>query len=470
VATLVAIAATSVLSSPRMACAQPLEVLHSFSGRPMDGEGPTSLIQTPDGDFYSTTFAGGTSNFGTIFRMTPEGRVTILYSFSDAPNGWGVLPNSLIQGTDGNFYGYTIYGGAADKGSLFRMTPDGTVAILHSFSGPPTDGALPSSLIHATDGSFYGTTSRGGPPSASNPHGYGTAFRMTSTGIVSILHEFTGAPGDGWGPGGLIQATDGNFFGLTGEGGDRHVGTAFKMTPEGTVTTLHMFSDAPDAANPASLIQTPDGNFYGTTVSGGAWSKGTVFKMTPEGTVTILYSFKDDGDGEYPTHLIRATDGNLWGVTISGRPFWGGTVFKMSPTGTVSIPYAFEYVRGGSGFIQAQDGSFYGTAGGGAFDLGAVYRLTFPAEIMTPAPGSRLTGSTVLFEWTTGIATTAYGLSVGTTVGGWELFDKEEGTALSNTVTGLPTDGTTVYVRLWSLTNGAWRFNDYTYLAATGTP
>src|SRR5579871_3032975 len=204
--------------------------------------------------------------------------VTDLYTFS-APNGAAPLAG-LIQGTDGNLYGTTYNGGTGGFGTVFKITTSGTLTSLYSFSG--SDGANPrAGLIQATDGNLYGTTTGGG---AGNN---GTVFKITTSGTLTSLYSFSGSDGaDPWAS--LIQATDGNLYGTTRHGGASGYGTVFKITTAGTLTTLHSFTDIDGAYPAAALIQATDGNLYGTTIGQphpSGWGYGTVFKITTSGTL-----------------------------------------------------------------------------------------------------------------------------------------------------------------------------------------
>jgi uncharacterized repeat protein (TIGR03803 family) len=195
---------------------------------------------------------------------------TTLHSF-EITDGESPL-GGLAQGADGNFYGTTYYGGASDDGTVFQITPSGTLATLHSFEGNPTDGAEPQAgLVQATNGDFYGTTRIGGA------WGDGAIFKITPSGKLTMLHSFCSQAGcaDGANPeAGLVQATNGDLYGTTESYGDGSGGTVFKITSSGTLTTLYAFcskSGCTDGANPeAGLIQAADGDFYGTTFGGGA--------------------------------------------------------------------------------------------------------------------------------------------------------------------------------------------------------
>ena len=408
-----------VYTGTSLASAAQITTLHSFDSP----EGSTAaLIQATDGNFYGTTVEGGASTncgsgCGTVFKITPAGTLTTLHSFDSTD---GAYPfKGLIQATNGNFYGETQQGGTYNDGTVFKITPEGVLTTLHSFDG--TDGDLGlAGLVQATDGNLYGTTFQGGA------HGGGTVFKMTTVGALTTLYSFCAQTNcvDGSGPAaGLIQATDGNFYGTTCCGGAFGDGTVFKITPGGVLTTLHSFDGTEGADPEAGLIQATDGNFYGMTVAGGAYRNcptfvdcGTVFKMTPSGMLTTLHSFKRGTGGSVPlAGLIHATDGNLYGTTFQGGtncPSGNcGTIFEITPEGTLETLYSFcaqtNCVDGAdpeAGLIQATDGNFYGTtsAGGAPGNYGTVFR--FPVvQRVTLMPTSVGFGNTVIN--TTSVAT-----------------------------------------------------------------
>jgi uncharacterized repeat protein (TIGR03803 family) len=405
--------ATTAIALP----AQTFTTLFSFDSR--TGKDPyAGLVQATDGDFYGTTVYGGTNGAGTVFKITPSGTLTTLYSFCSQ----GVPPDctdganpyaGLIQATDGDFYGTTNAGGnnseacsndvlPAGCGTVFKITPSGTLTTLYSFCaqlGCP-DGLQPyAGLVLAGDGDFYGTTRFGGA-NCSRPCG-GTVFKITPSGTLTTLYSFCSQSGcaDGSRPeAGLVQATNGDFYGTTYEGGVTAEtarlggGTIFEITPSGTLTTLYSFCSqigCTDGAQPGyGLVQATNGDFYGTTANGGANSpNGTVFKITPSGTLTTLYNFCGCTDGEYPRALIQATNGDFYGTTsLGGGADGGGTVFKMTPSGMLTTLYSF-CSQGGfactdgdepdGGLVQATDGDFYGTTWtGGANGDGVVFSLS----------------------------------------------------------------------------------------------
>jgi uncharacterized repeat protein (TIGR03803 family) len=404
--------------------AQTLTTLASFTGS--DGDEPhAALVQGTDGNFYGTTNYGGPNAIGgTIFNISPGGALTTLYAFcgqsmcSDGDHSFG----GVIQASDGNFYGTTQGGGINDNGTVFQLTREGTFTTLYSFGGK--DGSAPTApLIQATNGDLYGTTAGGGR------YGAGTIFKMTLAGKLTTLHNFNGAHGAN--PVGmLVQASDGNFYGTTSGG----AGTVFEITPAGTLTTLHTFSGADGYSPVAGLVQAVNGNFYGTTSSGGAHGDGTVFEITPAGKLTVLHNFAGYGiDGANPgAGLVQATDRNFYGTTTKGGDADAGTVFKITPGGSLSTLYSFDGASGDlpySGLLQATDGAFYGTTGqGGADCCGTVYRLstglgpfvrTVPGsgKVGTPVVilGTNLTGATVVTFYGTPAAFTVVSSSEITT-------------------------------------------------------
>jgi uncharacterized repeat protein (TIGR03803 family) len=381
--------------------------LHGFAGSPSDGSNLSTLVLARDGNFYGTTVTGGPFNSscatnlngcGTVFKMTLSGALTVLHSFgADGTAPYPIYPYSpMIQGSDGNFYGTLtegtpapgrLWGGAA----VFKMTPAGGTTIIATLGGPSW-----AALLEAPDGYFYGTTAYGST-GAVDPGGFtgnGTVFKMSPSGALTYLHAFSGGS-DGKNPyGGLVRASDGNFYGTAATGGASNAGTVFKITAAGTLTTLHAFTGA-DGANPlAALTLASDGNFYGTAqFGGGAANAGTAFKITPAGAFTVLHTFTgvftSDGtppsraasDGYQPVAgLLQASDGNFYGTTAGGGPHGGGTAFRMASDGTYTQIYAFAgNAEGGSptaALVQGPDGALYGTSQyGGTYNKGAIFKM-----------------------------------------------------------------------------------------------
>jgi uncharacterized repeat protein (TIGR03803 family) len=314
--------------------AQTLSTLFSFNGT--DGGSPNrGLVQANNGDFYGTTFSGANGQ-GSVFEITPGGRETTLYSFcalSGCPDG--AFPDAgLVLGANGDLYGTTQSGGGAGgRGTVFKMNPSGTLATVFKFcaNGQCADGANPeAALIQASNGDFYGTTNEGGARGhCDSAQSCGTVFKLSPNGTLTTLYSFCAESSciDGNAPtGGLVHAPNGDFYGTTSFGGAYDEGTVFQITPGGTLTTLYSFcvqSQCADGQEPvAGLVLATDGNFYGTTYLGGAHGFGTFFQVSTSGTLTTLYSFcaqSDCTDGKYPEwELVQATDGNFYDATSEG--------------------------------------------------------------------------------------------------------------------------------------------------------
>jgi uncharacterized repeat protein (TIGR03803 family) len=375
-----------------------LTTLYSFCSQTncTDGAKPyAGLVQAANGDLYGTTSGGGANgNYGTVFKITQGGMLTTLYSFCSQTNCTdGATPFAgLVQAANGTFYG-TTYGGGANGGygTVFKITPTGTLTTLHRFNG--TDGATPyARLVQDTDGDFYGTTFFGGSNGNS-----GTIFKITPTGTLTTLHSFNGT--DGEGPvAGLVQAANGTFYGTTyGGGANGGYGTVFKITPTGTLTTLHSFNGTDGDQPYAGLVQAADGDFYGTTGAGGANEYGTIFKITPGGTLTTLYTFcsqTDCTDGALPyAGLVQDTDGDSYGTTwVGGSNITDdGTVFRLSvglgpfvkprpPYGKVGAAVKIL----GTNLTGATSVGFNGTA--------AVFEVVSSSEITTTVPAGASSG------------------------------------------------------------------------------
>jgi uncharacterized repeat protein (TIGR03803 family) len=363
-------------------------VLHSFSAAPGDGAEPWygSLLLAGDGNFYGLTYLGGAHDGGTAFKMTPAGVETVLWSFGNGNDGSAPY-DSLIQASDGNFYGTTNLGGLYQRGTVFKLTPAGVETVLWSF-GKVNDGDNPyGSLIQASDGNFYGMTYIGGMYSGYVGGIYrgGTVFKITPAGVETVLWSF-GNGNDGNMPyGNLIIGSDGSFYGMTYAGGANGEGIIFKITPAGEETVLWSFGGSGDGAHPGgSLILGTDGNFYGMTIDGGANNAGVIFKFTPGGAETVLHSFGNQGDGFDPTGaLIQAADGNFYGMNEIGGWTGRGTIYEITPSGNETVLYSFgeglnDAASDGEGafgdLTLGSDGTFYGmTSRGGADNQGTLF-------------------------------------------------------------------------------------------------
>ena len=382
--------------------AQTFTTLVDFDGN--DGAEPlAALVQGADGNLYGTTSMGGISNSqcfgscGTAFKITVAGSLTTMYEFCaqpDCTDGYDPI-GGLVLGTDGNFYGTTEYGGTTiAAGTVFKISRNGTLITLYNFCSKLycADGENSTApLFEAANGHFYGTTQLGGVYGT-----FGTAFEITPTGNLTTVFSFDKK--DGESPyGGLIQGSDGNFYGTTFDGGKGQgcfpdqggCGTAFRLTPGGKLTTVHSFCPSPtncsDGAQPqAGLIQATDGNLYGVTSNGATHGyAGTIFRIAPTGTTTTFYNFcaqpncADGGEPAAP--LIQGSDGNLYGTTLLGGDincnlgygYGCGTVFRITPQGSLTTLHTFESSDGAFplSLVQATNGTFYGvTNNGGTFN------------------------------------------------------------------------------------------------------
>ncbi len=334
------IVSTSNVTDVRVSCGAPAEVVLDLLSY-TEGTSPWgSLLFASDGNFYAMATNYGLLGFGAVLKVTSTSVVTVLYSFAggstDGANPYG----SLIEATDGNFYGMTSAGGASDKGVVIRITPAGTGTILHSFAGGAADGDTPlGSLIQGSDGYLYGMTEVGGTTNN------GTVFKMDLAGVETVLYSFGASPDDGVIPteAALVEGTDGNFYGTASGGGALGYGAIFSITPAGIETVLHSFSLAEGANPESSLTQARDGSFWGATVSGGAGGKGTVFKVTSTGALTVMHSFLGPPtDGTYGQGgLIQASDSHFYGMTYLGGASNNGAVYRITPTGVESLLYSF---------------------------------------------------------------------------------------------------------------------------------
>lgn len=355
-----------------------------------DGASPTSgLTLSTDGYFYGTTVNAGTSSYGTVFKITPSGILTILHNFTNS--GDGAYPYAPpIQGTDGNFYGTTSQTDIG-YGTVYKITSSGQFTTLYSFDS--THGSYPfAPLIQGTDGNFYGTTKTGG-----TNYGNGVVYKITSSGRLTVLSNFDQTHG-GQPISPLVQGNDGNFYGTTSVGGSTGDGVVFKITATGERTILHNLNKTVDGSTPyAGLVQATDGNLYGANSYGGTTDQGTIFRISPISPYPykVLYNF-DGATGANPdVTLLQKTDGILYGDTIRGgsgtqcgscgvfyslnvglKPF----VSLVSTSGKVGK--TIEIL--GQGFKGTTDVSFNGTA--------ATFKVSSATYLTATVPNGATTG------------------------------------------------------------------------------
>jgi uncharacterized repeat protein (TIGR03803 family) len=312
-------------------------VLYSFKGQP-DGTGPQGVIEDSANNFYGTTTKGGAYNGGTVFELSSTGIETVLYSFAASGTG-AVGPDSgVIQDSDGNLYGETYEGGTYTQGTVYKLSPSGTLTILYSFKGGANgDGGAPGGgLIRDSEGNLYGTAGAG-------PKGFGIVFEISPTGTETIIYSFKGGTTDGVSPtGGVVRDSEGNLYGTTSLGGTKNYGTVFKISATGSELLLYCFTTLKDGDHPeGGVILDSKGNMYGTTEFGGPDTDGNVFRISPAGKEKVLFTFTGL-DGEFPiAPLLRDSEGNLYGTTEIGGPSNDGVVFELSTKDVETILCTF---------------------------------------------------------------------------------------------------------------------------------
>jgi uncharacterized repeat protein (TIGR03803 family) len=385
-----------LVALPQLACADAVETtLASFDGT--NGHYPTQgLLLASDGNFYGTTPSYGADN-GTVFRITPTGTLTTIYRFTGLADEGNPLA-ALIQGSDGNLYGTTAGGLPNEYGTVFKLTLDGTLTTLFVFTyDSPTatwpNGLSPeAALIQGPDGNFYGTTVAGGRQNGGSS-ALGTIFKMSPAGdllgsfpVYGFLDiSIPNAP--------LVLGSDGAFYSTAYQsGGVVGAGAVYQFSTAGLVTVLYGFNDTPDGGTPnGGLVLGNDGNFYGTTEYGGTSHLGTVYRISQGGTYQELISF-DNSNGAQPFgQMIQATDGNFYGTTVSGGSHSQGTVFQLTPAGVLTTVYNFTYSQSGDTDGAQPKGTLAQGADGrlyGTSQAGGLYNLgaVFALDLNPPKP------------------------------------------------------------------------------------
>jgi uncharacterized repeat protein (TIGR03803 family) len=365
-----------IMAMAAPAPAQTESVIYSFANPP-DAHGPKcNLAFDGAGNMYGTTFSGGANNLGAVFKTTPAGTESVIYSFKGGSDGSHPVAG-LLWNSAGFFYGTTVYGGAANNGTLFVVDPAGHEAVRYSFKGGTTDGANPYSSVVMVGSNLFGTTFNGGA------FGYGTVFKLTSSG-ETVLHDFNSAfpTLDGSYPYASLVLRKGILYGTTTLGGTSNLGTVFSIAPSGAYTLLYSFKGGTsDGQSPyGGVLFDSKGNLYGTTYLGGPDNAGTVFEIPAVGSETVLHSFLRNGDGINPYAGMIMVKGNLYGTTLQGGSANGGTVFKITASGTETVLHSF--TGGADGFnpystlLPAANNTFYGnTLQGGTSAIGTVFAI-----------------------------------------------------------------------------------------------
>lgn len=366
--------------------AQTFSLLYQFRTG-ADGSYPIpTLIRDSKGNLYGTTYADGTFAQGTVFKVTPAGKETVLHSFTGAGGDGAYSYSPVFRDSAGNLYGTTseggLYGGSCGGGGcgiVFKLDSTGKETVLYKFTGTGGDGLGPyQGVIPDSAGNLYGTTYSGGA------YGYGTVFQLDSSGKETILHSFNNNGTDGWGlyGGSLLRDAAGNLYGNSEFGGTSSSGTVFKVDASGAETVLCNFNYTNGYGPYGTLIADQAGSLYGTANNGGAFGYGVVFKCDTSGNLTVLYSFSGTGgDGNDPGGgLVRDSAGNLYGTTNSGGANYYGTVFKLDTKGNETILHNFAGTDGWFpqyGLVRDSKGNLYGdTYQGGAHGGGVVFKIT----------------------------------------------------------------------------------------------
>ena len=408
----------------------PLVVFDGTNGASPAGK----LAQGRDGCLYGTASTGGMNGAtGTVFRVALDGtQFTNLYYFTGTSNGSNPV-GGLTQGDDGAFYGTTWAGGTSNCGTVFRITTDGSLTSLASFLN--TNGANPdTSLTPAGDGSFYGGAAYGGPypDSSIGGTGFGATFNVTTNGLLSVPILF--ARTNGSSPSQLVRTPNGNLYGATTWGGDtshysQGFGTIYQLRPDGTWTSVYVFSGGNDGGFIyGGIALAADGSLYGATYSGGANLLGSLFRCSTNGQFTTLYAFTGGIDGANPAGpLVEGSDGNLYGSTYLGGGV-AGTLFQFTPSGLGTTLVSFTGTSGSfpgghcrAQLLQASDGNFYGvTLTGGPYNLGVLFRLSvpMPSRLLNVSVSNGVLSST----WSS-VAGQNYQVQVSTNLAvGWSNF------------------------------------------------
>ena len=346
-----------------------IAVVHDFNSDFATGiQSRSGLLVAQDGTLLGMTLGGGAHHVGTAYRINLTTSPQTVGKVADVPSLGPAYPQDrLIRASDGFLYGTAYTGGDFNRGAIFRVNADGSVTPLHSFNF--IDGGLPGGeLVEGSDGYLWGTTQRGGNVQFPGDVGGGTVFRIAKDGSnFTVVHRFENYPVEGAYPlAGLVEGPDGNFYGTTHQNGPLGAGTVFKVTPSGTLTTLHAFGVW--SLTRSTLVLGPDGYFYGATREGGSTpTGGTLYKIDSNGNFVQLHEFTDPADGAHPNGLMLGTDGNLYGTAEHGgtTPQHAGTLFRVTPSGSFTVLHRFDTTVDGANPTsvpyEAGDGTLYGT-------------------------------------------------------------------------------------------------------------
>jgi len=360
-------------------------VLHAFGGGTSDGAEPVSgVARDAQGNLYGATRTGGAYNKGTLYKIGPDGRYRVLTAFGKH-NGGGALPlDTPLILADGSLVGPASRADGQTGSVIYKLSPNGHLSMLHRFGIDDPVGYNAHGLVADGGGNLYSATQNGGPFNC------GTVFRLHADGTTDFIYAFKGGADDGCGASGPVAFDAvGNLYGST-SGGEYNGGAIYRIAPDGTETILHMFGsndESDDGAGPSGPVALDGaGNLYGATQSGthATSLEGTVYKITPDGTETVLQRFAL-GAQEQPSRpvggVIVDADGNIYGTTLTGGLGLDGVVFKISPRGRLRILHAFYAFDGVMPISLAfgGDGSLIGTTDhGGVGRYGTLFKINLP--------------------------------------------------------------------------------------------
>ena len=403
---------------PGAASAATFNTIHTFTALTDGNVTYPALVQGADGLLYGVNSTGGRSDNGTIFRLgLGGGSFAVLNTFTQSNQGT-TPEGGIVQAQDGNFYGTTSTGGNGGYGTLYQCVPStGKLNILTQFTNGNPGGTPVGAVTEGADGYLYGTAEYGGD------NNYGTVFRTDlSSSTTSTFAQVTGGLAGYYPQSDLIQASDGNFYGTTAQGGTSNLGTFFQVTPAGVFTVIYSFTGGADGSSPLrGVIQGRDGSFYGVCNQGGTYGGGSIYRIDYLNTtfkLTVLHDFYPVLlDGSNPqSNLVQASDGNFYGTTTAGGASGNGLIYEVTPTGGYNLVYSFTDGIDGSGPVgaltQATDGNLYGTTAGTNGQAGTVFRLNNGLSAPIPRPlflsqSSALVGDTILIKGDNFVGATA---------------------------------------------------------------
>ena len=354
------------------------QVLYTFLGGATGLSNPgVALVLDAEGNLYGTTGQSGPTNQGVVFELTPSGQLNTLYGFpSTAGGAYPAIWESVVRDLSGNLYGTTDSGGSAGWGIVYQLEPNGKETVLHTFTGEEDGGSPESNLARDAQGNLYGTNTSGAGS-------YGVVFKLTPTGQFTTLHTFTGGTGGAEAESGVSLDTQGNLYGTTFVGGAFNAGMVYEIDIFNQFTVLYNFTGGVDGGFPnGGLVLDAEGNLYGTAGAGGQYGLGVIYKLSPSGQQTVLYSFTGGADQAHPwAGVVLDAQGTLYGTNLGLYSPQVGTVFSLTKAGTFTTLHTFTGTPDGcnpyGGVTLDAAGNLYGTTQTcGSAGYGVVYKIS----------------------------------------------------------------------------------------------